>query len=113
MNDEYEPKASPAESTAASTAPRKKEKKRMSGAAIIALALCFSLLGGLVGSAGGGWIKDRLSAAPAAREEAAVSESSDPTASSDPDGALPDDPSAHGGAECRALRDSRRQARLR
>ena len=99
MNDEYEPKASPAESTAASTAPRKKEKKRMSGAAIIALALCFSLLGGLVGSAGGGWIKDRLSAAPAAREEAAVSESSDPTASSDPDGALPDDPATEAPAE--------------
>ena len=58
MNDEYEPKTSPAESTAASPAPRKKEKKRMSGAAIIALALCFSLLGGLVGS-GAGWLLNR------------------------------------------------------
>ena len=84
MNDEYEPKTSASEGGAPSpSAPGKKEKKRMSGAAIIALALCFSLLGGLVGSAGGGWIKDRLTAAPAAREEPAVSDLPEPAADAD------------------------------
>ena len=79
MNDEYEPRTSSEESPApSSSSPRKKEKKRMSGASIIALALCFSLLGGLVGSAGGSWLKERFSAAPAAREETAVTESAAP-----------------------------------
>ena len=87
MNDEFEPRTeeSPKPSySAVPQEPRKTEKKRRSGAGIIALALCFLLIGGAAGYFGAGMISDRaqssqamtdVSPAPAETEIPAAAES--------------------------------------
>ena len=56
MNDEFEPRteASPAPSYGAPAPEPKKEKKHMSAFGIIALVLCFTILGGAAGFFGAG-----------------------------------------------------------
>ena len=71
MNDEFEPRTeeSPKPSySAVPQEPQKKEKKRRSGAGIIALALCFLLIGGAAGYFGAGMISDRAQAGQAVTE---------------------------------------------
>lgn len=82
MNEDYEPK--PSETTSAGSsqpaAATKKEKKRMSPVAIIALALCFSILGGAAGSIGAGLVSDRLSSRSAAVEVSPALDAAEPEA---------------------------------
>ena len=81
MNEDYELRTEEAPKPSYSPVPqepRKKEKKRRSGAGIIALALCFLLIGGAAGYFGAGLISDRvqsdrsLTEATPAQEEAQI-----------------------------------------
>ncbi len=78
MNEEFEPKTTSSENAGSGfSAPSpepKKQKRRMSAFAIIALALCFSILGGAAGSIGAGLISDRLHSSPAEVEVSPVPE---------------------------------------
>ena len=84
MNEDFEPKTASSESSSPSYSPKaeptKKEKKRPSLAAIIALALCFSIIGGLAGSVGAGMISDRLRSGGAITESAQTPETAEEAA---------------------------------
>ena len=62
MNEEYEPRSEETQAPAYRAVPQdppRKEKKRISGAGIVALALCFLLIGGAAGYFGAGMISGR------------------------------------------------------
>ena len=92
MNEDFEPKTgetSTSAYTAPASEPKKKEKKRISAFAIIALALCFSILGGAAGSIGAGLVSDRLRPNRAVTEVSPAPEATQPapeeTAESNPE----------------------------
>ena len=124
MNEDFEPKTgetSTSAYTAPASEPKKKEKKRISAFAIIALALCFSILGGAAGSIGAGLVSDRLRPNRAVTEVSPAPEATQPapeeTAESNPETSAAKEPDptalAHGPARLCAGKSSGDDGRRR